>query len=598
MCSFLSLGMKRFDFDNAGLQKKLEQVRTKIGGLSFLRLVVFLAMICLFVLGIAESSIWFLFSLLSVVGFVSLIRKYNHLKDQEAIYLSLEKIEEEAQKRKLRELSSLDSGFEFQDKAHPFANDLDLFGDHSLFQLLNHSVSKGGKTKLAAQMKAGFDSTQASRVRVASKELSSLSDFLRAFETIGKAFYKEQKSGASSWAKWLTTEYKVKPWIKICAYLGPICGLLLIALIYFGLIPQALFGVWIVLGFWVLGMVFRPLKEAASQIPLRDQLKTHRYWVQELEDRQFTSLHLQESQAHFILEGAKASDLLDEFDKIGLWVQNRMNMLYVIVNLLFWTDLFLLVQLITWKQRHGKLVSGFAEQLENWEVLVSLGSFEFEVGGGGQVIHVENGLEGIAVSHPLLSPAKAIANDFTISDSQRIILLTGSNMSGKTTFMRTLGINCVLVNLGLAPYAKAFGFGSFQLYTSMRNSDNLGESVSSFYAELSRINRLIARLESGEYVFFLLDEILKGTNTEDRIAGSEALIRQVGKTRGMGIISTHDIELAQLQGRIDFVRNFSFHSEIHDMNIEFDYKIKEGACPSFNAHKLMELMGIRFQDNG
>jgi DNA mismatch repair ATPase MutS len=177
-----------------------------------------------------------------------------------------------------------------------------------------------------------------------------------------------------------------------------------------------------------------------------------------------------------------------------------------------------------------------------------------------------------------------------------IILLTGSNMSGKTTFMRTLGINCVLVNLGLRPFAKEFGFGNFQLYTSMRNTDNLGESVSSFYAELSRIKLLIDRIEVGEEIFFLLDEILKGTNTEDRISGSEALIRQVVATKAIGIISTHDIELADLENRIETVSNFSFHSEIHDQSIDFDYKLKIGACPSFNAHKLMELMGIRFQN--
>jgi DNA mismatch repair ATPase MutS len=140
-----------------------------------------------------------------------------------------------------------------------------------------------------------------------------------------------------------------------------------------------------------------------------------------------------------------------------------------------------------------------------------------------------------------------------------------------------------------------FEIGSMQLYTSMRNSDNLGESVSSFYAELSRIRTLISRLEAGEKIFFLLDEILKGTNTADRIAGSEALIRQVKKTNSIGIISTHDIELAGLNEQIEGLQNFSFHSEVFDQRIDFDYKIKQGPCPSFNAHKLMELMGIRFE---
>jgi DNA mismatch repair ATPase MutS len=195
----------------------------------------------------------------------------------------------------------------------------------------------------------------------------------------------------------------------------------------------------------------------------------------------------------------------------------------------------------------------------------------------------------------LIRPSEAVANDFELSASQKIVLLTGANMSGKTTFMRTMGINMVIANLGLNPFAEEFHCGDFQLFTSMRNADNLGESVSSFYAELARIKGLLQQTETGKRVFFLLDEILKGTNTTDRIMGSEALIRQLAAAGGKGIISTHDIELSTLEEQLDYLVNKSFHSEIDDREIRFDYKIKSGACPSFNAHKLMELMGIRFE---
>ncbi len=136
--------------------------------------------------------------------------------------------------------------------------------------------------------------------------------------------------------------------------------------------------------------------------------------------------------------------------------------------------------------------------------------------------------------------------------------------------------------------------GSFLLFTSMRNTDNLGENVSSFYAELARIRELLLQAEKGRSVFFLLDEILKGTNTTDRIMGSEALIRQLSHSNCKGIISTHDIELSELENRLPSLLNHSFHSEIRENEILFDYKIKSGPCPSFNAHKLMELMGIKF----
>ena len=179
-------------------------------------------------------------------------------------------------------------------------------------------------------------------------------------------------------------------------------------------------------------------------------------------------------------------------------------------------------------------------------------------------------------------------------NDKKLYIIAGCNGAGKTTFLRTLGINIVMANLGLKPFAKKLILGPFLLFTSMRNTDNLGENVSSFYAELARIRELLVRAEAGVPVFFLLDEILKGTNTADRIMGSEALIRQLISGESKGIISTHDIELSELSARIPSLANASFHSEIKENEILFDYKIKAGPCPSFNAHKLMELMGIRF----
>ncbi|UZD21763.1 DNA mismatch repair protein [Algoriphagus halophytocola] len=586
--------MNGFDFDNSTLEEKLKEGKARTGTLSLLRLFVFLAMGGSFVLTLSDAPIWGVALGISVAGFIFLIKKYNHQKDQEAIYLSLQQIETSRQKRVARSLAGLKSGSEFLDKNHPFSNDLDLFGEHSLFQLLNHTVSRPGAQALADRMKSSLDLEKAKAYREASTELASKPEFLQAMESIGLAFYSDEKANAG-WIKWLNSPEKSNSLIPLLAYIGPLGGLALAVLSYLGVIPGAFLGIWILVGMLFLGMVFKSLKTAAEEIPSRNQLKTYRYWLSVLEAQSFNSSLLIAHQKHFLLAHRKASQLFDQLDSLGLWIQNRINILYIPLNLFFWTDLFLFVRLVSWKSNYGGLVANFPSQLVEWEVLVSLGAFENEVGGKGEVIAVEDGLKAEELAHPLLLPAKAVANDFKMDQNQSIILLTGANMSGKTTFMRTLGINCVLVNLGLKPYAKAFGFGNFQLYTSMRNSDNLGESVSSFYAELSRIKTLIDRIEKGEKIFFLLDEILKGTNTEDRIAGSEALIRQVNATRSLGIISTHDIELSGMEERIDRVKNYSFHSEIHDQKIDFDYTIKPGACPSFNAHKLMELMGIRFQ---
>ncbi|MCE7057878.1 DNA mismatch repair protein [Algoriphagus sp. AGSA1] len=585
--------MKGFDFGNSNLVEKLKAVKNQSGTLSFLRLIVFVVVGGLFVLSVSDSPIWIFFFLIAVVAFVALIKKYNYHKDQEAIYVALGQINIIREKRVARQLKDLDPGEEYQEKNHPFSNDLDLFGDHSLFQLLDHTVSKKGSVALAAKIKSIFDLEKASAYRKAIAELATAPHFLHAMESIGIAFHNEEKSD-DGWINWLHDEERGNKLISVAAFLGPLGGLALALLIYLGIVPGAFFGIWILIGMFFLSMVFWQLKKAGESIPNRNQLKTYRYWLAILEKQQFKSQLLVEMQSPFLANEIEASKLFDQLDRLGLWIQNRINLLYIPLNLIFWTDLFLFRRLVAWKREYANLVADFPAQLVEWEVLVSLGAFENEVGGKGTVVPTIRGLYGKEVSHPLLSPDVAVPNDFKIDKNHGIILLTGANMSGKTTFMRTLGINCVLVNLGLSPFAKEFGFSAFQLYTSMRNTDNLGESVSSFYAELSRIKQLIDRIERGEEIFFLLDEILKGTNTVDRIAGSEALIRQVANSNAYGIISTHDIELAELENKMGTVLNFSFHSEIHDQDIDFDYKLKQGACPSFNAHKLMELMGIRF----
>jgi hypothetical protein len=592
----LSLGMKGFDFSTDELSGKIAQVKSKSGSLSFLRLMIFLGIGITGVLTLSQTTVWVFPLLVSIFLFILSIQKYNFLKDQESIYEALQLMLNRADQRKSRNLKEIENGKEFQDKSHPFANDLDLFGDHSLFQLVNHTVSKRAKIKLANFMKSSFDQEKAKKFQDASLELSKNPVFLDAIESSGIAFFSEEKPTAN-WQTLLSKRKEFPILLSILTVLGPLVGLTLLVLIGLSVIPGALLGVWILLGLIPLGLVFKSLKDASEKLPSRMQLKAYSTWLFELEKMKFTSPLLKEKHESILTEKESASQLFQQLDRLGLWIDNRLNLLYIPINLLLWTDLLLARKLQLWINKHGEEISKIPELLEDWEIMVSLGAFEKEVGVKSKISWVkESILAGTEIAHPLLNPETAIPNDFQLGSSKRFILLTGANMSGKTTFMRTLGINAVMANIGLKPFAKEFTKGDFQLYTSMRNTDNLGESVSSFYAELSRIHNLIERLENGEKIFFLLDEILKGTNTEDRIAGSEALVKQVSKTAALGIVSTHDIELSALEGKIEGVENRSFHSEILDDTINFDYKLKQGPCPSFNAHKLMELMGIRFQD--
>ena len=585
--------MGKFLYSSEDLGKKLQALRAKVVRLSLLRLIAFLGLGTFFILSLTDGGFWIFLLLGFLVLFVSLIKQFNHHKDQERIYLAIEQLEKRKQWRQDRHLADLDAGLEFADKAHPFSGDLDLFGPHSLFQLLNHSHSPAGKKALAALMASSFDPALAQQRREAVAELQGKPAFLRAMEAIGLAFAQGKQT---SWKHWLEQAERASLLHKVLAVLGPLGGLCMLVLIAQGILPQAVLGAWFLLGILLLGLVFGSLKRAAEAIPVAATLQSLRLRAEEIEGTPFSATLLKQDQTRLLAEGKPASQQLQELDTLGLWVQNRINFLYLPINLLFWTDFILFLWLTQWKKKVSSSLIQLPETLEAWEVWVSLGSFEVEVGHPGLAAWSQDPiLEAEQVFHPLLHPAKAVANSIALNADRKLVLLTGSNMSGKTTFMRTLGINAVLVNLGLRPFAERMTLGSLQLFTSMRNTDNLGESVSSFYAELFRIRTLLQRLEQGEAIFFLLDEILKGTNTQDRISGSEALVAQLLPSQGLGMISTHDIELAALGEKEARVQNYSFHSEILDQEILFDYRLKEGACPSFNAHKLMELMGIKFE---
>lgn len=573
---------------------ELSQSKKKGIILSLVRIGVFLVMTAAFIVGITDQPIFLLLVLISMVAFIYLLLLFNKNRDETAFLTELVKMEEEKVKRDSRSLQEFDPGTEFIDKTHPFTNDLDIFGSHSLFQLLNHTVNKGGKAKLASWLQGEIEGDLAKIRFGAVRELSLHPKFNSGFEATGRAFIKEEKSKKAFYA-WLKKSEYWKSFYYLPLVIGPVGGITLLLLTALGLIPQVWIGAWIVTGIFFLTLVFKPLQEASKVFPNMGDIKTFGKWAELIGKTEFFDSYLHSLKLPIKNEEFEAFKVLKSLEQKTFMIQNRINLMFVVFNLIFWIDFFLLWRAEIWRKKFGSQIAAWEEIFDTWQVLVSLGTFTFEEQSHtSPTWSLDKTIEAKNLKHPLISKEKAVGNDFSLEENTKTILLTGSNMSGKTTFMRTLGINMVMANVGLGPFADSFILGPFQLFTSMRNTDNLGESVSSFYAELARIKQLLSMAEKGVAVFYLLDEILKGTNTTDRIMGSEALIRQLAASNCKGIISTHDIELSQLQNSLDYFLNKSFQSEIMDDKIHFDYKLKEGPCPSFNAHKLMELMGIRF----
>ena len=365
--------MNHFDFSLEQLELKQKTNKRSVTQLSILRVFSFFVLGATVILTLSEHWAWFFPSLILFSLFVGLINRFNFLKDQERIYLALQLLQSQKQARQERKLGILDSGNEFADKEHPFAGDLDLFGPHSLFQLLNHCTSTGGKQQLAALLKSAVNPKVAQQRNEAVAELQQKPDFLRAMEAIGIAFPQGKVVPWKLWLEQKETPPNLLHWLL--AILGPLGGVLILLLTSQGILPQAILGGWFLVGMLLLAMVFVPLKRAADAIPVASHLNSLRLRAAQIEDISFHSDLLFAEQARLQAGSSPASKQLQELDRLGLWTQNRLNLLYFPINLLFWTDFILFLWLAAWKKRVSNSLVQLPETLENWEVWVSLGSF-------------------------------------------------------------------------------------------------------------------------------------------------------------------------------------------------------------------------------
>ena len=240
------------------------------------------------------------------------------------------------------------------------------------------------------------------------------------------------------------------------------------------------------------------------------------------------------------------------------------NPLYPLLNSFLLIDIYLIIGTEKWKSKNKAFLKSWAEVVSEFEVINSLAGFCYsnpsytfpEITEKNNYVHFES------LGHPLINSNKRVCNNFHSEGQGDVVMITGSNMGGKSTFLRTVGVNLVLALAGAPCCAKYGQVSNLKLFTSMRTQDNLKEGISSFYAELSRIEKMLKLIESSQNIFFLLDEMFKGTNSEDRHKGGFSLINQISKLKTSGIIATHDIELAKLSGNKRLVTNYSFNSEI------------------------------------
>ncbi len=570
-----------------------------IRGLSFI-----LALVALIVFLSANgksSPLWLLgAAMLGIVFYRVVLVHISKLKKVKELETFIEINEQEVQRISL-ELGSIENGQAFTDPEHPYHIDLDIFGKHSLFQVINRCQIPESRFLLAQWLSKKATIDEINERQEAVKELSKDQDWCQDFQvaaniSINKRGKRAPEVAQSELVEWANGEFKLsfeKIWKPLTIVITVITLLMIAAVLFIPLPYQILYLLIFPNGLLLISAIIRLNRLSRGIDKANYLINTFLQVIPMIEDHSFESrmlLALKEK----LIKNSKASKAIKKLNSITHRLAARSNLLYPLLDAVFLLDAYLLIDLYQWKKHHEEQIAEWLEVVNEIECLISLAGFAHahpdyvwpDVNDRGF------SFEAKALGHPLISPDEMVTNDYKIDGKGHIDILTGSNMSGKSTFERTVGVTMVLAQMGAPVYASSLAMGQTEIFTSMRTVDDISKHTSSFYAELKRINQLLEHAKSHPATFVLIDEVLKGTNSEDRHRGALALVNKLSVMNVFGMVSTHDLALGKETLDQKSIRNFSFNSEIIDDQIIFDYKLTKGLCKSFNASKLMEKMGI------
>ena len=496
------------------------------------------------------------------------------------------------------EHASFDGGIEFSDPSHIYATDLDIFGDHSLFQALNRTTTTLAKSTLSTWLlNPLLKKEEILHRQEAIKELSSKPGWRLNLRTHG-LLADESPNDLDSLFNWL----KLKPLFSGMGFLAaiwliPILSVTSIVLLATGTITYQLFLIYLLIVLGFSGIYTKRINHRHMMLSRKVEL-FDKYSVRfsMVEYTAFNNILMQKHQQSLQQNSQTASGSIHKLGRITASLDTRLNLLagFVLNFLMLW-DIRQMRRLEQWQQAHQDLAPVWFDTLAQTEALASISAFTY---ANPEFIFPtidETKLSIVAedAGHPLIPALVRVDNAIQIPGEGRFNIITGANMAGKSTYLRTIGVNIVLALCGAPVCAKTFTCYPAPIFTSLRTTDSLSSNTSYFYAELLRLKALIDRLNSGEKLFILLDEILKGTNSADKQAGSKALLTQLIGLNASGFIATHDLELGSLATTFpERVRNYHFESEINGNELFFDYKLKPGIAQNMNATFLMQRMGI------
>ena len=490
------------------------------------------------------------------------------------------------------------NGIEHTPSDHLYANDLDIFGPNSIFQFVNRTSSEMGSRQLAAYLMAPAAPEIISERQTALKELTQKTEWIQDLQAKGKKtkISFSTKDRLQNWIAEPPVFSQFKPW-KWLRYLLPAIILSVVTLYIFDKISSSVFYLSLLLFAAIAYQInnyVAPIHETLSKIA--DEIDILSISIEHIENTSFESPLLKELQSVLFHENKNVSQDIKRLHKLLDKLDLRYNLVLSLpLNILLLWNLQQMLDLEKWKSEQQENIQKWFNTLGHMEALCSFGILHLNKPGWTfpGIVPEFFIIEGQEIGHPLIPEKKVVRNDIKIAGDGEIMLVTGSNMAGKSTYLRSIGVNVVLAMAGAPVYADHLQLSWVQMISSMRVTDNLAESTSTFYAELKKLKTIIEKVNAGEKVFILLDEILRGTNSLDRHTGSVALVKQLIKHHAAAIIATHDLELAKIKDEYsENIINYHFDVQVSNDELFFDYLLKPGVCNSLNASILMKKIGI------
>ena len=582
---------------------QLQQVKKQIFRISMLRLALFVAGVAGIYFFLSQTPLLIICICLTFLPLFILVKIHNRFFIRKEWLETQARIIQEELQALSGDYSSFEDGKEYVNPEHPYSFDLDIFGRRSLFQSINRTCTFFGKDRLAKWLQNHLHKkTSIEKRQEMVREISEHTLFREQFRVAGLVHH-GQSSDAEKIQAWSQSpaQYLHAGWVKAFIWGVPVINSLLLITSLIGWTSFSClglsFGIFLVLSFGIIKRATYIQETYGKQLK---SLNGYARLIALAKAEDWKSAGMLELMERFNLNGQSPVQALQQLSKELDRLDLRNNQfLYVLLEGSIFFQLQEIVRIERWKVRYGQYISEWLETVGELDALCSLGTFAYNHPQYTYPELTEKPFCFLAtqMGHPLMPVSQCVKNDATIPSRPFFLIITGANMAGKSTYLRTIGVNYLLACVGAPVCCEKLKLHPNQLITSLRTSDSLSDNESYFFAELKRLKRIIDLLNQGQQLFIILDEILKGTNSMDKQKGSFDLIRQFMQMKANGIIATHDLLLGSLIKQFpEEIRNYCFEADIKDNEFTFSYKLREGVAQNMNACFLMKKMGIILQE--